>query len=82
MHHYRLGADLLGRSSAENDLGILVDNRLTMSQQCAPVAKKASGTPGCIEKSVDKKSRELILTLYSGVATSGVLCPILDSSVQ
>jgi len=39
---YRLGADLLERRSAKKDLGVLVDNRLAMSQQCAPVAKKAS----------------------------------------
>lgn len=26
MYHYRLGVDLLDRSSAENDLGMLVDN--------------------------------------------------------
>lgn len=32
MHQYRLGAVLLGRSSAEKDQGILVDVRLDMSQ--------------------------------------------------
>ena len=50
MHQYRLGDDLLERSSAERHLVILVDSRLAMSQQCALVAKKASGILGCIKK--------------------------------
>ena len=31
MHQYSLGADLLERSSEEKDLGVVVDNRLTVS---------------------------------------------------
>ena len=52
MHQYRLGDDLLEMSSVEKDLGVLVDSRLSMSQQCALVAKKASVILGCVKKSM------------------------------
>ncbi|PKU31833.1 microtubule-associated protein rp eb family member 2 [Limosa lapponica baueri] len=52
MHQYRLGADLLESTSEEQDLGVLVDNRMTMSRQCTLVAKKVNGILGCIRKSV------------------------------
>ncbi|GAB0181728.1 mitochondrial enolase superfamily member 1 [Grus japonensis] len=66
-HQYRLGADLLGGSTAEKNLGVLVDNKFSMSQQCALVAKKANGILGCIKKIMASRSREVILTLYSAL---------------
>jgi len=65
MHQYRFGADLLQSSSVERDLGVLLDDKLTMSQQCALVAKKANGLLWCIKKSVASRSRDALLPLYS-----------------
>jgi len=66
MHQYRLGVDLLESISAERDPGMLMD-KLTMSQQCALVAKKANVILGCLKKRVASRSREVLLPLYSAL---------------
>jgi len=77
MQQYRLGADLLDSSSAERDLGVLVDDKLTVSQQCALAAKKANGILGCIQRRLARRSREVSLPLYSAL-----LSPHLEYSVE
>ncbi|CAM4635006.1 unnamed protein product [Caretta caretta] len=77
IHCYRLGTDWLSCSSAEKDLGITVDEKLDMSQQCALAAKKANGILGCISRSIARRSREVIIPLYSAL-----LRPHLEYCIQ
>ena len=66
-HLYRLEGAVLENSSAEKDLGVLMDDRLYMSQQCALAAQKVNGILGSIVRGLASRDREVIVPLYSAL---------------
>ncbi|PKU48984.1 rna-directed dna polymerase from mobile element jockey-like [Limosa lapponica baueri] len=74
---HRLGSTWLGNSSVERHPGVLVDNKLHTSKQCAAEAKKTNRLLDCINKDITSRDKDVIVVLYSVVVR-----PHLEYHVQ
>jgi hypothetical protein len=61
----------------EKDLGVIVDNGLKFSHQCADAVSKANRVLGMIKRSFSYRSKDVILQLYKSLVR-----PKLDYCVQ
>jgi len=62
-YQYRLGGKWIESTPTEKDLGVLMDEKLDMSQQCVLSAQQANHILVCIKKSLGSRLREGILPL-------------------
>jgi len=76
-HKYGLGREWIESSPAEKDLGILIEEKLSMMWQCVLAARKANCILGCIKTSMASRSREVVLPLCSALVR-----PHLESCIQ
>jgi len=76
-HKYRQGRELIDNNPEEKDLGVLVEEKLNVTQQYVFAAWQANHILGSIKRTMTSRSREVILPVCSALVR-----PHLEYCVQ
>ncbi|KAJ7405125.1 rna-directed dna polymerase from mobile element jockey-like [Willisornis vidua] len=71
----------------ERDLVVLVDKQFNVSEQFASAANKANTMPGCINKGITSRDKEITIPLYTVLVRPhleqcSVLAPALEERYE
>ena len=66
-HAYSMGSSRLKSITLEKDLGVLFDNSIKFSNQCAVAVRNANRILGLIRRNILHKSKDVILRLYKSL---------------
>jgi len=72
-HKYYMRGQLLESVKEEKDLGIWFSSDMKVSQQCSKACSKAYRMSELIKKTIENKSKEVMLRLYKSL-----VCPHVD----
>ena len=74
---YKMGDDVLGRTTQENDLGVSFSADMKVSDQCGIAASKGNQILGLIRRTITYKEKQLIVPHYKAIVR-----PHLDYCIQ
>jgi len=74
---YTLNGKILKTASNDRDLGVTIDKTLKFSEQCNSVVNSANSTLGMIRRTINCKSKDIIVSLYKALVR-----PKLEYCVQ
>ena len=67
-----MSEDTIQTSHEKKDLGMIITDKLEVTEQCAKASKKANAMLGMINRSIKYKTKEVVIQLYKSLV--GLYC--------